>query len=163
MTSLKGVRFRNRNIWVYDASVSVLLAQVIRAVEDMPAARRPVWWLNIVQDMRSAAALTYFGIDLDLGLDDIQREEFAELVDDAGAVLLRRGTFTADEAAAWKVLDDMSVTFRGTEPADLAPAAEVGTALTALIRGTLPPAPEGTWWFYGPPGGRTTIRMAEGG
>jgi hypothetical protein len=163
MTSLKGVSFRDRQIWVYDASVSVLLAQVIRAVDEMPAARRPVWWPSVVKEMRSIAALTYWGLDLDLGLDDTQREEFAQLIDDARAALLRRGRFTADEAAAWKLLDDMSVIFRGTEPADLAPAAEVGAALTALIRGTLPPSPPGTWWFYGPPSGRTTIPMAEGG
>jgi hypothetical protein len=163
MTSLKPVRFRDRKMWVYDASFSVLVAQVIRAVEEMPAARRPVWWPNLVRDLRVQAAITDVELDLDLGLDDAQREEVAELIDDASAALLRRGTFTADEAAAWKVLDDISVIFRGTEPVDLAPAADVGAALTALIRGTLPPAPPGTWWFSGPPKGRTTIPMASGG
>jgi hypothetical protein len=163
MSSLKPVRFRDREIWVYDASFSVLFAQVIRAVEEMPPARRPAWWADIVEDMRRHAAITDQALDLDLGLDDSQREELAQLIDDASAALLRRRTFTTDEAAAWKVLDDISVIFRGIEPVDLEPAAAVGAALTALIRGTLPPAPPGTWWFYGPPNGRTTIPMASGG
>jgi hypothetical protein len=163
MTCLKPVGFRDRRMWVYDASISVLFAQVIRDVEEMPAARRPVWWPNVMQDLRVQAAISDFYVDLDLGLDGAQHEEFAQLIDDASAALLRRGTFTADEAAAWKVLDDISVTFRGTEPVDLAPAADVGAALIALIRGTLPSAPPGTWWFYGPPKGRSTIPMAERG
>jgi hypothetical protein len=160
MTSLKPVSFRDRDIWVYDASFSVLFAQVIQAVEEMPTERRPVWWPAVVQDLRRHAAITFLSLDLDLGLDDTQREEFAQLIDDASAALLGRRTFTPDEAAAWKVLDDISVVFRGTEPVDLSPAADVGDALTALIRGTLPPAPPGTWWFCGAPKGRSTIPMA---
>jgi hypothetical protein len=163
MTSLKAVRFRDRDMWVYDASFSVLFAEVIRAVEDMPPAQRPAWWPDIVQGMRVDAVITDFALDLDLGLGDTQREEFAQLIDDASSALLRRRTLTAEEAAEWKVLDDTSVIFRGTEPVDLAPAAAARAALTALIRGTLPPAPPGTWWFYGPPNGRITIPMASGG
>jgi hypothetical protein len=73
--------------------------------------------------------------------------------------LLARGVLTAQEAAAWIVLEDEPVTFRGTDPEDTEPFAELGYALAELIRGTLPPPPPGSWWFYGGPGGRRTIAM----
>jgi hypothetical protein len=66
--------------------------------------------------------------------------------------------FTVREASAWLVLDDLTVIFRGEEPENTAPAAELAEALASLIRGTLPAAPRNTWWFYGSPGGRRTIR-----
>ena len=71
--------------------------------------------------------------------------------------------FTPEEAAGWKVLDDLPVIFRGRGPLETAPIAELGFALADLIRGTLPPSPPRTWWYYGEPGGRRTIPMRESG
>jgi hypothetical protein len=99
-------------------------------------------------------------LDLDLGLDAAQREELARLLDSAADRVSARGVFTAEEASAWVVLDDLAVIFRGgAEPQDTAPAAELARALAAMIRGTLPAAPPRTWWYFGPPGGRTTLEM----
>ncbi|WP_160160925.1 hypothetical protein [Actinomadura sp. K4S16] len=42
---------------------------------------------------------------------------------------------------------------------DTAPVVELGQGVLQLLRETLQPAPEGTWWFYGVQGGRQTIPM----
>jgi hypothetical protein len=150
-----------REIWVYDAALSVLLAQVIRTVEELPPARRPAWWASCEGDLRIQATISDFFFDLHLGLEDDQREEFARLLEDAAACLLKQRAFTADEAAGWRVLDDLTVIFRGTEPEDTGPVAELGQALADLIRGTLPAPPPNMLWFYGAPGGRRAIQMAS--
>lgn len=155
----KSVGFGGREIWVYDASLSLVLAEVIRDVEAMPQEDRPAWWPAIEEDLRIQAVVSDFYLDLELGLDAVQREELARLFDAAADRVSARGVFTAGEASAWVVLSDLTVIFRGDGPEDTAPAAELARALAAMIRGTLPAAPPRTWWYYGPPGGRTTIEM----
>jgi hypothetical protein len=41
------------------------MAQVIRLVEATPADQWPTWWADGVMDLRVAAALNDFGINLD--------------------------------------------------------------------------------------------------
>ena len=148
---------------MYDAALSVLLAQMIRMVEDMPAQGRPHWWAACEHDLRIQSAISDFVFDLHLGLDDAQREQLAQLIEGAADALLSRQTVTPEEAAGWRVLDDLPVIFRGNEPQDTRPVAELGWALAALIRGSLPAPPAQTLWFYGAPGGRTTILMRQPG
>jgi hypothetical protein len=150
-----------REIWVYDAALSVLLAQTIRAVEQMPPGRRPAWWANCIHDLRVHSIISDFFFDVALGLDAEQREEFARLLLDAAEHLWQRRVLTAQEAANWRVLDNETVIFRGDQPQDTEPIAELGRALAELLRGTLPEPPPGTLWFYGAPGGRSTITMSQ--
>jgi hypothetical protein len=159
VTKTKSVGLHGTDMWTYDASLSLVLAQMVRLVEESPPDRRPEWWAGVVRELRVHAVITEFYLDLDLGLDADQREELARLFEEAAELVRERRVFTAEEAAAWPILDDEPVTFRGREPEATAPAAELGHALAQLIRGTLPPPPPGTWWFYGPPGGRRTIGM----
>jgi hypothetical protein len=161
VTATKAVGLHGTELWAYDASLSLLLAQTVRLVEESSPDRRPAWWSGVVRGLRVHAVITEFYLDLDLGLSAGQREELARLFDEAAELVRERGVFTADEAAAWLILDDAPVRFRGREPEPTAPAAELGHALAQLIRGTLPPPPAGTWWFYGSPGGRRTV--ATGG
>lgn len=155
----KSVGLRGQDMWVYDASLSLVLAEVIRAVESLPAADRPAWWPATEHTLRVHAVVSDLHLSLDLDLTGDQREELAQLLDGAAERLRRRQAFTAAEAADWKVLDEHTVIFRGREPAPTKPAAQLAEALAHLIRGTLPTPPPGFWWFYGPPGGRSLIRM----
>ncbi|NUT45908.1 MAG: hypothetical protein HOV94_01125 [Saccharothrix sp.] len=159
MTGTKAVGLHGTELWAYDASLSLVLAQAVRLVEESSPDRRPAWWSGVDRELRVHAVITEFHLDLDLGLDAGQREELAQLFDEAAELVRERGLFTADEAAVWPILDDTPVKFRGADPEPTAPAAELGHALAQLIRGTLPPPPTGTWWFYGAPGGRRTIGM----
>jgi hypothetical protein len=160
VSKTKPVGFGGRDIWAYDASLSLVLAEVIREVEMMPGEDRPAWWPAVEEDLRIHAVINDLYLDLDLGLDAAQREELAGLLDVAADRVSARGVFTAAEASAWVVLSDLTVIFRGDESEDTAPAAELARALAAMIRGTLPPAPPRTWWYYGPPRGRTTLAMS---
>jgi hypothetical protein len=152
-------------MWVYDVALAVVLAQVVSLVEQAPPARRPGWWSGVVGQLRVHATVGDLAFDLDLGLTGAERVELAGLLVEAADQLLARGVLTTDEAADWTVLDDQPVIFRGRDPVDTGPFAELGYALAQLIRGTLPAPPPGSWWFYGAPGGRRTIATgdADGG
>jgi hypothetical protein len=159
VSKTKSVGLRGQEVWVYDASLSLALAEVILGVEAIPEADRPLWWPVTVRELRVQAVIGDFYFDQDLALSDAQRDEFAQLLEAAADRLRRRGVFTMQEASAWLVLDDLAVIFRGEEPENTAPAAELAEALASLIRGTLPAAPPNTWWFYGSADDRRTIRM----
>jgi hypothetical protein len=53
------------------------------------------------------------------------------------------------------------VIWRGEDRVATSPIVELGGALIALMSGTLPPAPAGTWWTIGWDGGWQTIRVRQ--
>jgi hypothetical protein len=59
------------------------------------------------------------------------------------------------------LLHHQPVIFRGDQPMDTKPVAELGRALAALLRGPRYPPPPGTVWCYGWPGGRATVRTGD--
>lgn len=144
-----------REIWAYDAALSLLLAQVIRTVERLPPERRPAWWAGRVEDLRVQATVSDLYLDLTDDLDADHHGELARLLEEAAERLRQRGAVTPGDVAGWPV----AVTFRGDEPEDTEPVAELGHAMADLVRGTLPEPPAGTLWFFGAPGGRSTIVM----
>jgi hypothetical protein len=115
-----------REIWVHDAALSLLLDEVIRTVEGLPPDRRPAWWAARADDLHMQAMVSDLYFDLTDGLDAHDHVEFARLLEEAGERLTGA-------------------------------AAELGHALADLIRGTLPEPPTGTLWYFGAPGGRSTI------
>ncbi len=64
---------------------------------------------------------------------------------------------SAEERDSWSDLEGLGVLNRGRNPTE--PVIELGDGLRALLAGTLPAAPKGTWWAYGWLKGRTTIPM----
>ena len=142
-----------REIWAHDAALSLLLGQLIHTVERLPPGRRPVWWADHAEDLRVQATVSDLYFDLTDGLDAHHHAEFARLLEEAAERLRQHGEVTPDDVAGWPV----PVTFRGADREDTEPVAELGHAMAALIRGTLPEPPAGTLWFYGAPGGRSTI------
>ncbi|HKD98516.1 MAG TPA: hypothetical protein VKB69_13115 [Micromonosporaceae bacterium] len=148
-------------VWIYDASLSLLLAQLISVVESMPAGQRPAWWPDVVHDLRVHAAISDLYFDIGRGLDDRSRQQLAELYDKAANGVQARGLFTRDEADTWLIYDDLPVIFRGSQPVDTTPAAQLGHALAAIIRGNLSATPPGQTWFYGTPDGPSTIATRQ--
>ena len=144
-------------MWIYDVTLSLLLATTIQIVETMSPIERPKWWPTVEQDVRTHAAVNDLYFDVGLGLDAGRRHELAAIYDQAAELVEARGILTVDEAAAWIVYDDMPVMFRGTEPFDTAPAAEAGRVMADLLRGRFQDAPDGKEWLYGWPGGPTAI------
>ncbi|GAA2876165.1 hypothetical protein Acy02nite_75680 [Actinoplanes cyaneus] len=140
-----------REIWAYDGALAILLGQLLRDVEGIPPEHRPAWWNRRVEELRTQAMVSDLFFDVALGLAAEEREELAELFEDTAARLRDRPPRTPGQA------DDWHLVFRGDHAYDVGPIAELGQALSALLRGTLPAPPPGTLWLYGAPGGRTTI------
>ncbi|GIE99652.1 hypothetical protein [Paractinoplanes rishiriensis] len=149
-----------REIWAYDEALSLVLAQVVRIVEELPADERPRWWAAVEHDLRMHAVVTDLYLDLGLELETAGREEFARLLEDAATRLRDRKEFTAEQAAAWEVHEGATVIFRSAEPRATEPAAELAGALAVLLRGKLEAPSPGALWRYGAPGGREEVAMA---
>jgi hypothetical protein len=62
----------------------------------------------------------------------------------------------SEEMASWNILNGKGVFPRGHPHFPVGPVIEEGEAIRALLAGELPATPEGTWWFYGLPTGRST-------
>jgi hypothetical protein len=158
MSKTVPVSFRGRNLWAFDVSLSVLLAELIGVMEGLPPAETAGWPKNLLHDLRVHAICgADLHFDLDLGLTDGQRHRLLELIAEANRRVRHRGTITAAEAAAWEVLDGHSVIWRSALVMDTAPIVELGEALTALVQGSLAYPPAGSRWFFGASGGATTI------
>jgi hypothetical protein len=160
MSRTASVSFRERNLWAYDVSLSILLAELIDVIRDLDRGRCPRWLADLLPDLRCHAVVgADLHLDLDLGLTDPQRDYLLTLVAEASRRLRERETITAAEAADWEVLDGHTVIWRSAPAVATSPIAELGEAVTELVRGTLPHPPRGTWWLFGMTGGPDTIVM----
>jgi hypothetical protein len=122
------------------------------------AAGRSAWLGDLENELRVQAIVSDFGIPLDEWCDG-HEEQFLALVTEAGRRLAERGTVTAQQAAAWIVLDGTPIIWRGQDAVDTDPIVTFAEALAAIIGGTYPQALPGQWWCFGLPGGVQTIQM----
>lgn len=160
MSKTVSVSFRRRNLWAYDVSLSILLAELIDTITGLEPGKRPQWLTGLLPDLRRHAVVgADLHLDLDFGLADQQRDHLLALIAQASQRLREREMITAAEAAKWEILDGHMVIWRSAAAVGTAPIADLGEALTALIQGTLPDPPLGTWWLLGMPGGPQTIAM----
>ncbi|MFG3301349.1 hypothetical protein [Micromonospora chersina] len=81
-----------------------------------------------------------------------------QLIEETNRRLGERGRVTASELKGWTALGDDVIELR-RDTVDTAPVVELGQGVLQLLRESLSPAPEGTWWFYGVEGGLQTIVM----
>lgn len=140
-----------REIWAYDGALSILLGQLLRDVDGIPPEHRPGWWDSHVEELRTQAMFSDLFFDVALGLPSDEREVLADLFEETAARLRERPARTPGQA------DDWHLVFRGDHAYDVGPIAELGQALSDLLRDRLAEPPPGTLWLYGAPGGRTTI------
>jgi hypothetical protein len=160
MSRTASVSFRQRGLWAYDVSLSVLLAELINIISELGLAKRSRWLSELLPELRRHAVLgANAHLDLDLGLSDPEREHLLVLIAKASQRLRERETITAAEAAAWEVLDGRTVIWRSAPAVAANDIADLGDAIIGLVRGTLSTAPDGTWWLFGLPGDPRTIKM----
>jgi hypothetical protein len=157
MSATVPVGCRGRNVWARDVSLAILVHEILAAASDT---QDVPWLAGVLDDFRMAAILGADGyLDLDRGLDEEHRERVVGLVEDAMRRLQRYGEISAAEAAAMELAPGQPVRWRGQDKISTTPIVELGDAVVALLRGTLPPAPAQTWWAVGWDGGWQTIRM----
>ena len=151
------VRYGDKGFWAYDVSSGIFLKhlvdQVERHIELAPAA----WLSECIDHWRVQAVLGDLGIHLDPTWTPAQRQLLCTLIENACRTLEQVDAITAKQAASWSIWEGMGVGTRGAASVPTAPSAELGRAVAALLHGSLPEPPPGTWWFYGADGGRTTI------
>lgn len=105
MSKTASVSFRERNLWAFDVSLSILLAELINVINDLGPDQCPLWLVDLVPDLRVHAVVgADFHLDLDLGLTDQQRRHLLALTAEACRRLHERETITAAEAASWVVV-----------------------------------------------------------
>lgn len=140
--------FHHFEFWVYDVCQGLVFAEMITAVEETAAPERPQWMNEILPDLRLHAAINDLFISIDTWADGHEKA-FTDLVAQARDRLIERDTVTPEQAAAWIVLDDLPIHWRGSVPISTAPAVEFADALIRIVQGTFPAAPVGRCWYFG--------------
>ncbi len=157
------VSYRDRGFWADDVALGVLLKHLIDFAEPRVAGSDADWLTKAVSWWRVVAGLGggSYGLEIDQAWSPKQLAVFVDLMNQACDLLEQREKFTAEEITAWPILDDMRLSPRGAKEIFTAPIVELGRAIVALVNGSLPEAPAGTWWIFGTPEGRGTIRKRE--
>lgn len=154
MSKTVPVCFDEAMFWAYDVALGVLFAEAIHIAEETAADRRPPWWDDVVGQLRVHAVV---GSSLAVLLHDFdvdQRQSLLAWLGAAGSRLSARGGVGAAEVSTWDVLDGETIHLRGADHVAPGPLVELARAFAELIDGTLEPAPEGRFWYFGTPRGR---------
>ncbi len=157
MSATVGVSFRGRHFWALDVGLGIFLKHMLDAARRRVEGEGADWLASCVQHWRVNRAES--GLHLDENWSEDQLRIVLELMTEACTVLKQKQVIHAEEMETWSDLEGLGVLKRGREPFPTRPVIELGEALMALLAGTLPSAPQGTWWAYGWPRGRTTIPM----
>ncbi|MGN9807101.1 hypothetical protein [Micromonospora sp. L32] len=152
------VEFNGAGFWAFSDSLAVLLGQAVLTAEEMGADRRSAAFKDVVDQLRASAVVTDLGLIVDEDWPGDRLDVLMQLIEEANRRLGERGRVTASEVAGWTTLGDDVIELR-RDTVDTAPVIELGQGIVQLLRESLPPAPEGTWWYYGLEGGRKTIVM----
>jgi hypothetical protein len=153
------VQYGDRVFWAYDVALGILLKHMIDEAELRVAEPDGSWLTESISWWRVVAGVGVYGLEIDTTWAPERLAVFIDLVNKACQKIAKRESIPGREITTWPIKDDMRLHPRGATEIATAPIVELGEAIVALIRGSLPKAPKGTWWFYGTPGGRTTIRM----
>lgn len=147
------------SFWVFDVCESILFAEMAAVAAEIPQAERTAWLADLEYQLRVHSIV---GADFAIPLGqwcDGHEDQFVALLAVAGQRLAERGSITAQQAAAWAVLDGTPVIWRGQDVMSTRPAVTFAQALAAIIRGTYPQAPPGHQWYFGHPGEVQTIQI----
>jgi hypothetical protein len=152
------IEYRGDGIWAYDVAVGIFLKHLIDCASKFSGEADAAWLAECSDRWRVNAVVSDFGLNLDEGWSQDQLQVVLRLAEEACGVLQERAFISADEMGAWNILEGKGVFARGAAEFPTEPVVELGRAIQALLVGSLPAAPEGTWWLYGTETGRSTLR-----
>jgi hypothetical protein len=162
MSQKQFVSYGDRGFWAYDVALGIFLKHLIEVAEPHAVGLSREWLAKAVSFWRVVAGVGDYGLQIDEKWSAPHLDVFINLTGQACKLLRERVSIAADELAAWPpILDDLRIFPRGATEVFTAPIVELGMAIVALVDGSLPAAPVGTWWFFGTPEGRTTICKRE--
>jgi hypothetical protein len=157
------VNYGDDGFWAYDVALSIFLKHLIDVAEPRAGEPDTRWLREEVASWRVIAGPCQgtYGLEIKQSWSQAQRELFVELARQVCDLMAKRETWSAKEITSWPILDDARIFSRGARLISTAPIIELGQAVVGLAEGTLPEPPPGTWWFFGTPEGRDTIRKRE--
>jgi hypothetical protein len=153
------IKYRDDGFWAYDVAQGVLLKYLVDVAEAR-AAQPSMSWLNEATHSWRIGSVLY-GLHIDESWSGERLDLLKRLVLEACEQLQRRESISSAEIEAWPMIDDLRIFTRGAKEVATAPVIELGRAVVSLLEGSLPRPPAGTWWCYGFPEGRSTIRKRE--
>jgi hypothetical protein len=160
MSRTQSVSYAGRSFWAYDVALGVLLKHMIDAANQSDVPKSSTWLSEQVAWWRQVAAIgATCGMDIKEQWSSDQVSCFASVVLSACRMLSERQSIPDAEIVAWPIWKDCHLHTRGAKEVSTAPVVELGEAIVALVNDILPPAPNGTWWYFGLPSGRDTIEM----
>jgi hypothetical protein len=146
----------DEGFWAYDVAVGLLLKHLIdQAREHL---HRSPWLSECIEQWRVTALVSDYALCFGPAWTDEQRDLVHALIGKACRELEKSPAITAEVASSWKILDGAGIALRNALEFPTAPVVELGRAIQALMEGTLPRPPQGTWWLYGCEDGRTTLQ-----
>jgi hypothetical protein len=145
------IKFRGRGFWAYDVTFSVLMKHLIDAAGAHPSCVEP-WLAEATWRWRVDAVICDLGMYLNDAWTPPQLATVIELLTRACEALSLRDEISREEIEGWVLLDDgrtqPRLWTRGAESVRTTPIVRMGEAIIAVLRGALPEAPAGHWWFY---------------
>jgi hypothetical protein len=152
------IEYHREGFWAYDVAIGVFLKHLVDRASHHADAQPSPWLSDCIDRWRVNAVITDFGLHLDPAWTDSQRQLVRTLIDEACKEMEKVEAFSAEEAASWALHGEQGIFSRGEAQIPIAPSIELGRAVGLLLDGALPQAPSGTWWFYGVPGGVSTMQ-----
>jgi hypothetical protein len=159
MSKTKPVTYKDISFWVYDVAFGIFLKLLIDKAIQCTNPEYLAWLSDCIPQWRVNAIVSDFAFHFDSQLSAEQLQVILRLIDESCLELAKRESIPAQEMEAWNILDGKGIDLRGHSEFPTAPVIELGRAMQELLCGTLPPAPVGTWWFYGTETGRRIIAM----
>jgi hypothetical protein len=168
MSRTKPVTCKDTSFWVYDVALGILFKFLMNRANQCADQEHAAWLSNCIQQWTGNAICPDMEFNFDRQLFDSQLsaeqlQVILRLIDESCLELAKRESISSQEEKAWEkawnIPGGMGMYSRGYSEFPTAPVVELGRAIQELLCGTLPPAPVGTWWFYGAETGRQTIAM----
>lgn len=170
MSKTQAVEYKGNKFWAFDAALAVWLAELISIAEGRQL-QNDQWWAKQIHNWKVWSITADFGFSFPDDWSQDQEDLFLELAEKTNETLRLRKQLDAQEVANRKVtiVNDQNISndeitsaerYRRQETVDVLPIVSLGEAIVQLIRGTLQPAPKGTWWFYGSEPTPSTIEMS---
>lgn len=169
MSKTLTVSYEGKKFWAFDAALAVWLVELINLVEQKSLQNDP-WWAKQITNWKTYSFISDLGFPLPNDWTQDQQETFLDLAREATTNLSQSKLLNGQEIAEYvvSVTNDNNeikneVTsaerYKSQEKVPVEPIVSLGEAITQLVEGTLPTAPQGTWWLFGSDAKPTTIEM----
>jgi hypothetical protein len=155
------VEFRDRGFWAFDVVSGIFLKHLVDATAPRLAVQRDAWLAEAVDRWRFNAVVSDCGLFLDDDWSPEQVQSVKEIATAACNLLSNRSEISAEEMSSWPLLDGEGVFARGYASVTTDSAIRLGQAIIQLLDGSLPEAPQGTWWFFGTEDAPRTLAKRE--